>query len=73
VPPTKAGGGKYEIGYSARALFIYTFQIRAGKVPPVMEFNPPIPVSCFCGVSRKNATAVAKSGEYPLNQAEALS
>jgi len=69
VPPTKAGRGKYEIGYCARALFIYTFQIRAGKVPPVIEFNPPIPVNRCLGVSRKNATEVAKSGEYPVNQA----
>ena len=51
------------MGYSAKALFIYAFQIRAGKVPPVIEFKPPIPVSCFSGVSRKNATDVAKSGE----------
>ena len=51
------------MGYSAKALFIYAFQIRAGKVPPVIEFKPPIPFSCFYGVSRKNATDVAKSGE----------
>ena len=59
----KAGRGKNEIGYSANALLIYVFQIRAGKVPPVIELRPPIPVSCFSGVSRKNATEVAKSGE----------
>ena len=52
---------------------MYAFQIRAGNVPPVIEFNPPIPVNCFSGVSRKNATEVDRSGEYPVNQAEALS
>jgi len=49
------------------------FQIRAGKVPPVIEFKPPIPVNCCAGVSRKKATEVERSGEYPENHAEALS
>ena len=39
----------------------------------MIEFSPPIPVKRCSGVSRKNATDVAKSGEYPVNQAEALS
>ena len=52
---------------------MYAFQIRAGNEPPVIEFKPPIPVNFCSGVSRKKATAVAKSGEYPANQAEALS
>ena len=47
--------------------------MRAGKEPPVIEFNPPIPVKRCSGVSRKNATEVDKSGEYPVNHAEALS
>ncbi len=47
--------------------------MRAGKEPPVIEFNPPILVKRCSGVSRKKATDVDKSGEYPVNHAEALS
>jgi hypothetical protein len=43
VPPIFVGFGNCRIGSPLRAPFINAVQIFAGKVPPVTEFNPPIP------------------------------
>ena len=43
-----------------RAPFINAVQIRAGKVPPVTEVRPPIPLSDSLAVSLKNATDAAR-------------
>ena len=46
--------------------------MRAGKVPPVTDVSPPIPLSDSLALSLKNATDAASCGTYPLNHADAF-
>ena len=72
IPPICTGAGKAIFGTPSNAPFINAVQTFAGKVPPVTEFKPPIPLSVRDAVSLKNATDAANCGMYPLNQAEAF-
>lgn len=72
IPPICTGLGKYILGWPRRAPFIKAVHTLAGKVPPVTEFNPPIPLRDCEAFSLKKATEAASWGVYPLNQAEAF-
>ena len=72
TPPINVGAAKSSFGWPLSAAFIYAFQIRAGKLPPVTEFKPPIPFSDSVASSLKNAIEVASCGVYTVNQAEAF-
>ncbi len=71
-PPIFAGAGKVIMGSSLRARFIKYVQIFAGKVPPVTDVKPPIPLSDSDALSRKSATDAASCCVYPLNHADAF-
>ncbi len=62
VPFTFTGGRNLSFGEPSSARFVYAFQIRAGKVPPVTELIPPIPLNVVRASSRKKAIEVARSG-----------
>ena len=59
VPFTFAGGAKFSTGTPLSAFFIYAFQIMAGKVPPVTDGRPPMPLSESVASVLNIATLVA--------------
>jgi hypothetical protein len=58
-PPIFEGAGKFNIGCPFNAPFINAVQIFAGKVPPVTEVSPPIPLRDSEALSLKSATDAA--------------
>ena len=71
-PPIFDGAGKFNTFCPFNAPFINAVQIFAGKVPPVTDVSPPIPLSDSDALSLKSATDAANWGVYALNHADAF-